>query len=437
MKKLTTTTPVVKLEQQVGGTATSNSNVSGIRPIPSLDQTMPTIPRQPMGPPLQPPTGYRSAIYTNNNVSNQIMVLPRLNTQLGNPILRRTTAPAAPGIAGSTDEKASYDDVLTFTGVDLKEETDNILRENELLGARQSVSTIQLPDRSRTQSFLDQNKLTSVVTSIAMQQKLGVNPDVMTYLALATQERIRSLVEAMIAAKNHRIHSEHVHHPNVNGVENLPMYKEVVSLDVKSQLLAIEKVEREQERKRRESRAGSKHDKTEDDDAKDQSENIPLTPTVAPKRHKRQKKEREGTLPAPSIHKLTVDTKNTNMTALSAAGGKTKSWMIDLQPEPSTINGSDTTPAAGSRPSRGRSRSISNVKNLASSKRGESQLVGSSFTHFVTNPSITGQQQPLNGPVPTITVKDALFVLEKDRGGGGGAGSSREVLMKGYVKWLR
>ncbi|CAI2187647.1 14288_t:CDS:2 [Funneliformis geosporum] len=441
MKKLTnTTTPVVKLEQQAGGTTSNSSNVSAIRPIPSLDQNMPTIspnPRQPMGPPLQPPTGYRSAIYSNNNLSNQIMVLPRLtpvNTQLGNSILRRATAPAVPGIAGATDEKASYDDVLTFTGVDLKEETDNILRENELLGARQSTSTLQLPDRSRTQSFLDQNKLASVVTSIAMQQKLGVNPDVMAYLALATQERIRSLVEAMIAAKNHRIHSEHTHHPSVNGVENLPMYKEIVSLDVKSQLLAIEKVEREQERKRKESRAGSKHDKTEYEDAKDQSENTPV-PIVAPKRHKRQKKEREGTLPIPSIHKLTVDTKNTNMTALSAAGGKTKSWMIDIQPQISTINGSDTTPVAASKPSRGRSRSISNAKNLASTRKGESQR--NSFTNFVTNPSITGQQQPLNGPVPTITVKDALFVLEKDRGGGGGVGSSREVLMKGYVNLLR
>src|SRR6266498_808463 len=117
-----------------------------------------------------------------------------------------------------------------------------------------------------------------------MQHKLGVNPDVMTYLALATQERIRSLVEAMIAAKNHRIHSEHIHHPSVTSGENLPMYKEVVSLDVKSQLLAIEKVEREQERKRRESRAGIKHDnKTEDEDARDQqAELTPATPTVAP-----------------------------------------------------------------------------------------------------------------------------------------------------------
>src|SRR4051794_17424052 len=113
-----------------------------------------------------------------------------------------------------------------------------------------------------------------------MQHKLGVSPDVMAYLALATQERVRALVESMIAAKNHRIHSERIHHPSVTGGggESLPMYKEAISLDVKSQLLAIEKVEREHERKRKEIRAGLKHDnKTEDkDDSKDQSE---MTPT--------------------------------------------------------------------------------------------------------------------------------------------------------------
>ncbi|CAI2175790.1 2635_t:CDS:2 [Funneliformis geosporum] len=406
MKKLTT--PAIKLEQQV--------------PIPSLNQNM-TNPRQSMGPTLQHPTGYRPvAIYTNNNLHNQVMVLPRLNTHLDNSILsRRATATTVPGISRATDENANYDDVLSFTGIDLKEETDNILRENELLGIRQSASAIQFPVRSRPQSFLDPNKLASVVTSIAMQQELGVNPNVMTYLALATQERIRSLVEAMIAAKNHRIHSEHVHYPGVTGVENQTKYKEIVSLDVKSQLLAIEKVEFEQERKRRESRPGSKHNsKTEYEDAKG------LTPIVAPKRHKRQKKEREGTLPKP--HKLSVNTKSTNMTALSAAGGKTKSWMIDMQPEISTVIGSDTTSATGSKPSRGRSRSISKAKNLAGARKGESQR--SSFTRFVTNPYITGQQQPINVHVTTITVKDALFVLEKYHGDGSSVKSSREVQMK-------
>ncbi|RGB27645.1 transcription initiation factor TFIID component TAF4 family-domain-containing protein [Rhizophagus diaphanus] len=439
MKKSPTTPNPVKLEQQVIGTtsAISNSTVGGVIPIPLLDPTMSAtmsaFPRisQPMGPPSQPPVGYRSTVY---NTTNPIMVLPRINTQTGNPLLsRRSTGPAVPGTTGAADEKASYDDVLTFTGVDLKEETDNILRENELLGIRQSTFTTQLPDRSRTQSFLDQRNLSNVVTSIAMQHKLGVSPDVMAYLALATQERVRSLVESMIAAKNHRIHSEHIHHPNVTDGdgENLPMYKEAVSLDVKSQLLAIEKVDREHERKRKEIRAGLKNDsKTEDkDDSKDQSET-----TTAPKRNKRQKKD---TLPIPAINKLTVDTKNTNMTALSAAGGKTKSWMIDIQsevPSTSVINGGDT---AATRPSRGRSRSTSNAKNFSTFKRGETQQGGGSTSSITTGSFVTGQQQPSNGPAPTITVKDALFVLERDRGGGGGAGSGREVLMKGYVKWLR
>ena len=261
-----------------------------------------------------------------------------------------------------------------------------------------------------------------------MQHKLGLSPDVMTYLALAAQDRIRALVESMIAAKNHRIHSEHMHHPNIaagasasaGGGENLPMYKETISLDVRSQLLAIEKVEREQERKRKEIRAGLKNDnKGEDkDDLKDQQSEVT---TSAPKRSKRQKKD---TLPIPAIHKLTVDTKNTNMTALSAAGGKTKSWMIDVQPE---VLSTPVVNDVDIRSSRARpSRSTLNTKNYSTVRN---QQAGGSTTNMI-NPYATGQQQQFSGPVPTITVKDALFVLERDRGGGGGSGSGREVLMK-------
>jgi hypothetical protein len=81
MKKSPTTPTPVKLEQQqaVGTTsAISNSTVGGIIPIPLLDPTMSAFPRisQQMGPPSQPPVGYRSTMY-NNNTSNPIMVLPR------------------------------------------------------------------------------------------------------------------------------------------------------------------------------------------------------------------------------------------------------------------------------------------------------------------------------------------------------------------------
>jgi len=41
-----------------------------------------------------------------------------------------------------------------------------------------------------------------------------------------------------------------------------------------------------------------------------------------------------------------------------------------------------------------------------------------------------------NSTATRVTVKDALFVLERDRGGGG-LGSAQNVLMKSYVKWLR
>ncbi|CAJ0762910.1 8349_t:CDS:1, partial [Entrophospora sp. SA101] len=76
---------------------------------------------------------------------------------------------------------------------------------------------------------------------------------------LATQERITNLVEAMIAAKNNRIESENVKFPTLSPEEEesnnsnpSPIYKQVLVSDAKSQLLALEKIEREEERKRRE-----------------------------------------------------------------------------------------------------------------------------------------------------------------------------------------
>ncbi|RHZ82276.1 hypothetical protein Glove_110g76 [Diversispora epigaea] len=395
------------------------------------------IPRgQPMGPPPQPPAGYRSAIYGS---PVQRMEIPRSNgefakgiLQNGNSLLRRATTPASTMLLSDerTDKTSYENDILVYSGVDLKAEENNIRRENELLTARQSsFSTQYQPDRSRNQSFLNQKTLVAKVQSIALQHKiLNVHPEALAYLALATQERIRELVEAMIVAKNHRIHSEHINLPPVSDGK-LPMYKEVISLDVKSQLAAIEKVEREQERKRRESLVGPLQDSNLDDEKMEDVREMTETQTTQSRRPKRQKKEKETTS-ASQINRSTIDSisTSTNQTALVAAGGLTKSWMLPPKDIsiPTTMNGGISS--SSNRPSRGRTRSSSNI----TIKQGEGNAP-STFS-FQTSDKTIGMN---NEATPTVTVKDALFVLERDRGGGGQAGGSREVLMKGYVKWLR
>ncbi|CAG8629761.1 21299_t:CDS:2, partial [Cetraspora pellucida] len=362
--------------------------------------------------------------------------------QNGGPIGRRSTVPA--GTTAQSEEKSTNfteNDVLISSGVDIKAEEINIRREHELLAARQASMLVQYPDRSRSQNFLNQRSLAAKVQSIALQHKIvNVHPEALAYLALATQERIQELIETMIVAKNHRIHSEHINLP-LTSENSLPMYKEVVSLDVRSQLAAIEKVEREQERKRQESLAGSSQDNIGDDqmdDVKDSAD----APTHQPKRVKRQKKESSSA----SSLKLTNEAiaTSTNQTALVAAGGLTKSWMlqgaIDKTSQSSAISSNSNGASSGIRPSRGRSRSTSNGR-LSVNKRGDSFGTRGDHIYSATHDASGRVSRDAGDVTPAVTVKDALFVLERDRGGGGQAGGTREYIFiklrdmsSGYVE---
>ncbi|CAG8659477.1 27353_t:CDS:2, partial [Racocetra persica] len=401
-------------------------------PINRPDQGTQPIPRgQPMGPP-PPPVGYRPTY----GVPTTLSMLPRgTNLQNGGPIGRRSTLPT--GTTAQSEEKSTNfteNDVLISSGVDIKAEEINIRREHELLTARQSSTLVQYPDRSRSQNFLNQRSLAAKVQSIALQHKIvNVPPDALAYLALATQERIRELIETMIVAKNHRIHSEHINLP-LDSENSLPMYKEVVSLDVRSQLAAMEKVEREQERKRQESLAGSSQDNIGDDQTDDVKDSTDA-PTHQPKRVKRQKKESSSA----SSLKLTNEAiaTSTNQTALVAAGGLTKSWMlqgaIDKTSQSSAISTNSNGTSSGIRPSRGRSRSTSNGRPLVNKR----DALGTRGDHiYAAAHDASGRVSRDAGDVtPAVTVKDALFVLERDRGGGGQAGGTREVLMKLLLVW--
>lgn len=254
----------------------------------------------------------------------------------------------------------------------------------------------------------------------ALQHKiLNVHPEALAYLALATQERIRELMEAMIIAKNHRIHSEHINLPPVSN-NNFPMYKEIISLDIKSQLIAIEKVEREQECKRRELLIGPLQDSNLDEEKMEDTKEISETQTQS-RRSKRQKKERETT-GGSQISKNTIDSisMSTNQTALVAAGGLTKSWMLPPKEiSNNTINSSISS--FSNRPSRGRTHSSSNI----TIKQEEGNVPFA--LAFQTSEKTVGIN---NEATPTVTVKDALFVLERDCSEGGQAGRNQEALIK-------
>jgi len=252
----------------------------------------------------------------------------------------------------------------------------------------------------------------------------------------------------MIVVKNHRTLADHTHQAPLDD-NNQPMYKHVISQDVRSQLHAIQKVDAEQERRRHEiisdRQRRDQPDKGDDgnEDRLDESSGLPL------KKKRRKESVKEG-----SKH-LSEDVmkKITNQTALTAAGGLTKSWMLQATseptlPSPSPTTSSSTTPVqtpTSTIPSTSQSTTLASkarVRGRPSAVRGGRSLSSgrlisrdsASITANVT--ALAPPPRHANSTATRVTVKDALFVLERDRGGGG-LGSAQNVLMKSYVKWLR
>lgn len=151
------------------------------------------------------------------------------------------------------------------------------------------------------------------------EQNLKLELDVITLIALATQERIQRLVRQMVVASKHRVDSQTFTQPAPDEKGNQP-FKIVDIQDIKKQLLAIERVEREEERKRKEvisererkAQLGEEANEGGDED----------------KPSKKKKKKDMG--PGVTARYMSDDVRNktTNETALMIAGGVMKSWML-------------------------------------------------------------------------------------------------------------
>ncbi|KAG0332175.1 hypothetical protein BG000_010272 [Podila horticola] len=321
----------------------------------------------------------------------------------GSSVARSAAATAA-------NEKTNYDnitDVMGYVGVDLKEESDNIMRDND--GYSKSSGGADGQDRTRIQNFVNATLLKAKMERIATSHKLTVDADVLTYLAMAAQERLRGLAEQMIHASKHRGQSQSTTVPPLYD-EDHAMYKVGVTQDVKKQLLAIERVEREEEFKRKEMIAERERKAALGEDLDENGEPRSGGGAGGAGSGNKKKKQKEGG-PGVSARNMTEEARKkvANQTALGFAGGsgRSYSWMM------------------GAGGGGGGSPSLS---------RGVSVGGGGSM---VLPPSTLGRPASLRDTSRKVNVKDALFCLERDRGGGGGEGSGKRVLVKTYVKWLK
>ncbi|KAL0074198.1 transcription initiation factor TFIID component TAF4 family-domain-containing protein, partial [Phycomyces blakesleeanus] len=169
-------------------------------------------------------------------------------------------------------------------------------------------------DRSKMQDFMNPDMLRDTVMKMAKPLSIyKIDPDFLSYLALATQDRLRHLIEQMVAASKHRVLSQTFDAPPVDE-HGQPLYKIMVQQDIKKQLLAIERVEREEERKRKEIIAErERRAQLGDSDGMNVDEE---------NRPKKKKKEKEMG-PGVTARNMSEDIrkKHTNETALMSAGG--------------------------------------------------------------------------------------------------------------------
>ncbi|KAF9912188.1 hypothetical protein EC991_000599 [Linnemannia zychae] len=251
--------------------------------------------------------------------------------------------------------------------------------------------------------------------------KLTVDPEVIEYLALATKQRLRVMTERMICASQHRRKSLETHSPPLMYDNDHPMFRIQTSQNVKKQLLAIERAEREEELKRKqhveelrvESLTASKaqvrgilRDVGESGKRGKKAVQFQFRPN--PKRKAKEPKvvltEMQGLKFANQAALAFAEHRGRESTyAWMTAGGGILKRPLKLASAETTADGAVDLLSPSSSPGSG----------------GSFQPLGRSVAGLCdTN-------------IPLVSVKDALFCLENEHGG---KGAGLKVLVKHYIK---
>ncbi|GAB5589992.1 hypothetical protein Unana1_04892 [Umbelopsis nana] len=387
-----------------------------------------------MGPPTGTPTPYRgnTPISTPNIPGVQT---PRPAGTPGRPPLANTGTSSS-----AVDERVDYDtltDVMGYAGVDLKEEAEQSLSHGDT-----GATITDGVDRTKLQHFINMRMLQVIVSKIADKSAIkGVHPDFLAYLALATQDRLSSLLEQMVKASKHRVLSQTFDAPPIDEISGQPLYKIVVQQDTRKQLLAIERVEREEERRRKEAIS-------ERERRAQQGENG----SVGDDEDKPKKKKQKAMGPGVTARTMSEDMRNkkANETALMSAGGKRMSWMMTATDTPSPPSKSFTPSSQPPTPTASESDASSQpvkTKGKRGRPRGSGLAGRSGSSRDAANPSnvnlflppstVTRPLRAGDASSRKVSVRDAIFALERERDNGIGASGEERILLKVYTKLLK
>lgn len=271
---------------------------------------------------------------------------------------------------------------------------------------------------------------------IGTQHKVGKVPeDSVNYVALALRTRLQVLIKAMIAAAEHRVESQYDRVPN-HFEDGTPMWSVVVRQDTRKQLEVLERIEREEEMKvRRERRERADAAAAQAAMTATQTAGTPASdgaggddPMDGGASTKKAKKKRDG--PGVTAKNMSEDVQKrlSNQVATQAAGlGRGKyAWMNagtlaatpPPKPKAATSTPSTSNATAGS----------------AATGNGTTQGTATGATASTSTwakPYVSSTAKASASPAPgeeekkTVTMRDAMFVLERERGHGAGRGAAR------------
>jgi len=283
-------------------------------------------------------------------------------------------------------------------------------------------------DRSRKQPgtpSIDARFLGATMRTIGTEHKVTKIPeDSVNYLALALRARLQDLIVAMLDAARHRTDTQ-FDRPASAYENGTPMWSIVVRSDIAKQLAALEKIEREEEMKVRRER------KERADMAAAHAANLAAQASGGnamavdgdEEGGTKKKKKKDG--PGVTARNMSEDVrkKMSNAVASQAAGlGSKYAWMnaanapaSSAKPKPAasstpaTSPATTTTPATTTAPAASTSATTSWARPYLGGKKS----------------SPTSQQTGEEDDRLVVTMRDAMFVIEKERGHGGGRGSAR------------
>ncbi|CAO3591950.1 unnamed protein product [Absidia cylindrospora] len=247
-------------------------NIATPPPLPTSSSEPPSLPgssnvqtiatpefKQPDAPVAQGLQMPRSSSSSSKQSSNSNIATPSSSFTTIAPTAQSaatssSSATTSGGGGGGGDNRIDYDaitDVMGYAGVDLKEEVEHFMKDG---GDTVGGIPVDGVDRSKSQDFMNGRLLQQVVTKLAKPLAINhVDPDVVAYLSLATQDRLRGLVADMVKASKHRVErrSPFQRPPPTAATSSssstrndYPLYKILVKADPKQALLALEQLDR-------------------------------------------------------------------------------------------------------------------------------------------------------------------------------------------------